>query len=74
MATVSARIDDQVKAQAEKIAEDIGIPLSSAINIFLRKFISVRGFPFDVKANDNMMNAEVPMPTVTIFPSEESSE
>lgn len=50
MATISARIDDQLKSRAEEIAESIGIPLSSAINIFLRRFIAERGFPFDVKA------------------------
>lgn len=50
MATISARIDDQLKSRAEEIAESIGIPLSSAISIFLRRFIAERGFPFEVKA------------------------
>ena len=50
MATVSTRIDDQVKLEAEKIAEEIGIPLSTAINIFIRRFISEKGFPFSVIA------------------------
>ena len=48
MATVSARIDDNVKESAEKIAESIGMPLSSVINVFLKKFVSVNGFPFAV--------------------------
>ena len=52
MATVSARIDDQLKVRAEEVADSIGIPLSSAINIFLRRFIVEKGFPFDVKAVD----------------------
>lgn len=52
MATISARIDDQLKARAEQIADSIGIPLSSAINIFLRRFVVERGFPFPVKALD----------------------
>lgn len=46
MATVSTRIDDHVKLEAEKIADEIGIPLSTAINIFLKRFISEKGFPF----------------------------
>ena len=33
MATISARIDDQLKAKAEQVADGIGIPLSSVINI-----------------------------------------
>lgn len=50
MATISARIDDQLKSRAEEIADSIGIPLSSVISIFLRRFIAERGFPFEVKA------------------------
>ena len=53
MATVSARVDDRTKASAESVALEIGIPLSSAINIFLKKFASEGGFPFDVKVNAN---------------------
>lgn len=48
MATVSTRIDDQTKLDAEKIASEIGIPLSTAINIFLKRFIANNGFPFNV--------------------------
>lgn len=50
MATISARVDDQVKADAESVADAIGIPLSTAINIFLKRFSVTRGFPFDVVA------------------------
>ena len=48
MATISTRVDDQIKSDAEKIADEIGIPVSTAINIFLKRFIANRGFPFDV--------------------------
>lgn len=50
MATISARIDDQLKARAEEVADSIGIPLSSVINVFLRRFVVEKGFPFQVKA------------------------
>lgn len=69
MATVSTRIDDHVKLEAEKIADEIGIPLSTAINIFIKRFISDKGFPFNVmvstKANqkaiidENLLDASV---------------
>lgn len=52
MATISARIDDQLKVRAEEIADSIGIPLSSVINVFLRRFVLEKGFPFPVKALD----------------------
>lgn len=53
MATVSARVDDRVKAEAESVADAIGLPLSTAINIFLRKFVAEGGFPFSVSVSEN---------------------
>ncbi len=50
MATVSTRLDDDLKTQAETVADLIGIPLSTAINVFLKKFVATNGFPFDVVA------------------------
>lgn len=49
MITVSARVDDTLKDQAEQIAERIGLNLSSIINVFLRRFVMEQGFPFEVK-------------------------
>ncbi|MBR4424539.1 MAG: type II toxin-antitoxin system RelB/DinJ family antitoxin [Oscillospiraceae bacterium] len=48
MATVSTRVDDSVKAVTEQVSEAIGLSLSTAVNIFLRRFAVERGFPFDV--------------------------
>lgn len=48
MATISARIDEQLKNEAEQIAESIGLSLSTVINIFLKRFTAERGFPFNV--------------------------
>ena len=48
MATITVRYNDVSKAKAEEIANAIGISLSSAISIFLNRFIAERGFPFEV--------------------------
>lgn len=48
-ATVYARLDPQVKARAEEILDALGIPASSAINMFYRQIIQQNGLPFDVK-------------------------
>ena len=53
MATISTRVDDQMKSDAEKIADEIGIPISTAINVFLKRFIANRGFPFSVVSTNN---------------------
>ena len=48
MAIISTRVDDLVKANAEIIADRIGISLSTAINVFLKRFTAENGFPFSV--------------------------
>ena len=53
MATISTRVDDGVKAEAESVANAIGMPLSTAINIFLKRFTAEKGFPFDVTVPDH---------------------
>lgn len=58
MPVISARIDDQTKLDAEKIANSIGLSLSTAINIFLNRFVAEQGFPF---------NVNVPKKETTLF-------
>lgn len=48
MPVVSARIDEQTKIEAERIANTIGLSLSTAINVFLNRFVAEQGFPFGV--------------------------
>ena len=47
-----ARIEPEVKEQAEKILSALGIPSSSAINMFYKQIILQRGLPFEVKIPD----------------------
>jgi DNA-damage-inducible protein J len=51
MATKShnIRIDEQIKSEATAIFADLGLTLSDGVNVFLRKVIAVRGFPFPVQ-------------------------
>lgn len=46
------RIDPELKAEAKGILEDLGLNLSSAINIYLRAIVRQRGIPFDIAMND----------------------
>ncbi|HBN56391.1 MAG TPA: type II toxin-antitoxin system antitoxin, RelB/DinJ family [Lachnospiraceae bacterium] len=48
-ANLYARIEPDVKEQAESILSALGIPASNAINIFYKQIILQRGLPFDVK-------------------------
>ena len=48
-ANLYARIEPNLKAEAEGILGDLGIPVSNAINIFYRQIVIHRGLPFEVK-------------------------
>ncbi len=46
---LNIRTDKEVKAQAEKIFDALGLNMTTAINIFLRQTIRENGIPFEVK-------------------------
>lgn len=48
-ANLYARIEPDVKEQAERILATLGIPASNAINMFYKQIILQRGLPFEVK-------------------------
>ena len=52
MKTISTniRIDEDVKKQADALFEELGLNMSTAINIFLRQALSNNGLPFEIKA------------------------
>ena len=48
-ANLYARIEPEVKEQAESILSSLGIPASNAINMFYKQIILQNGLPFEVK-------------------------
>ena len=48
-ANLYARVEPDIKEQAEAILSTLGIPASNAINMFYRQIIFRQGLPFDVK-------------------------
>ena len=52
MAQVNFRIDDETKRRAEELFSSMGLTMSGAIMVFLRKSIDVRGIPFAVQKRD----------------------
>lgn len=48
-ANLYARIEPELKEQAEAILTALGIPASNAITMFYRQIILQQGLPFDVK-------------------------
>ena len=45
----SVRLDSKLKADAEKLFAELGLSLGSAMNIFLRQSVRVKGLPFSIR-------------------------
>lgn len=50
MAQISLRVDDEVKRGAEQALNEIGLSMSTAINVFLRKVAREKRIPFELSA------------------------
>lgn len=46
MGNISIRVPDDVKQQAASVFSDLGLDMSTAINMFLRQSIRQNGLPF----------------------------
>jgi DNA-damage-inducible protein J len=46
------RLEPGLKEQAESVLEQLGIPVSNAVNIFLKQVVMRRGIPFNVRLPD----------------------
>lgn len=62
MATVPTqiRIDSKIKREANDLFGELGIDMSSAVNIFLRQCVMRGGLPFKVEVpqySDNLLDA-----------------
>ena len=45
----SVRMDSEVKKQCEALYNDLGMTLTTAINVFLRQSFRVGGLPFELR-------------------------
>ena len=59
-ATVSARIDEDVKDQAEDIMRQLGIPVSVVINTLYHQIINKNGIPFTLTLPDKDKDKDKP--------------
>ena len=48
-ANVFTRVDPETKEQAEAILNQLGIPMSNAIGMFLKQIVLQRGIPFEMR-------------------------
>ena len=63
--TVSARVETDIKLEAEEILQKLGIPVSVVINSLYRQIIFTKGIPFSLtipsepRTLDSMSRAEL---------------
>lgn len=68
----SVRMDSDIKKQCETLYGELGINLTTAINVFLRQSLRVGGFPFDVRLdqpNKETLMAMMEAERITYDPS-----
>lgn len=50
MNTVSFKIDESDKEQAQELFDSMGLSFSGAMNLFIKACINTRSIPFEIKA------------------------
>lgn len=68
-ANLYARIEPELKEQAESVLAALGIPASNAITMFYRQIVLQRGLPFEMK-----LPADRPVDMGTLTPEQLSEE
>ncbi len=49
---INIRMNREIKNQAQKLFSELGLDMTTAINIFIRQAIRVRGLPFDLRLEE----------------------
>ena len=58
MGVLQVRVDDELKNQANAIFEELGMDLSTAVRMFLKKSVSVKGIPFETTIDESSLEME----------------
>lgn len=59
--TITIRVEDKVKKESSDIFKEVGMDMSTAINVFLKQVIRSNGIPFPVSADvPNTTTRETP--------------
>ena len=56
---VKSRIEPKLKADAERVLEQLGLSVSDVIRLTLRQIVARRGLPFDVKIPNEVTIAAI---------------
>lgn len=56
MKNVSVRMDEEIKKKAEELFEELGLNMSTAINMFVRQALNQGGIPFKIVKKEAFYN------------------
>jgi DNA-damage-inducible protein J len=45
---INVRVDCELKAKAQKVLSDLGLDMTTAINVFINQIVYVQGIPFEI--------------------------
>ena len=52
LTSISVKIDKELKAEADRLFNALGIPLSTAMNIFIRQAVQKQAIPFEIALDE----------------------
>lgn len=55
MSTVAVRVDDQLKDDATKLFQSLGLDMSTAVKMFLIQSVKTQSIPFEIKNNPSIL-------------------
>ena len=55
--TICIRVDADLKKDFEKLCDSIGMSMSTAVNIFIKKSVGEQRIPFEISARSNTKKA-----------------
>lgn len=65
MKTLQIRLSDELRNEADEVLEAIGIDMSTAIRVYLKKIVQDRGIPFKLEACGGLAVSTVAVDAVT---------
>ena len=59
-ASISVRVDGDIKNQAQEVFSSLGMDMSTAVNIFLRQAVRKNGIPFELLNEQTQKRRKAP--------------
>lgn len=59
MSTVAVRVDVQLKDDAKKLFQSLGLDMSTAVKMFLIQSVKTQSIPFEIKNNPSILVEEL---------------